>query len=72
MTFLVPALQQHSVAIKVISACRMVHATYKGSVGLFYRAQVVPTGAGIHAAHILIAVGVISLVKPRHGWTSGK
>ncbi|KAJ5593431.1 hypothetical protein N7537_010335 [Penicillium hordei] len=32
MTFLVLLVRQHSVAIKAISECRMVYATYKGSV----------------------------------------
>jgi hypothetical protein len=65
MTFLVLLVRQQSVAIKAISVCRMVYATYKGSVGLCYCVRVVPTGAGIYAAHILIAVGFLSLAKLR-------
>lgn len=51
-----PLMRQPSAATRAMSVCQMAYVTFRGSVGLFYRVQAVPTAAGTRVVPTNIAV----------------
>lgn len=60
MMYRAPLMRQLSVVIRGMSVCQMAYVTFRDSVGLFYRAQAVPTAAGTRVVPTNIAVSNFS------------